>query len=83
MEICPYRGLRIAPTYFKFLAQVTDPQVFVSAGQRPFSAGFVVRILKPGALCVRPPTGAFVRTSVVPGVISALTSSRNDGEMAT
>jgi len=31
MEICPYRGLRIAPTYFKFLAQVTELQVFVNA----------------------------------------------------
>ena len=29
----PYRGLRIAPTYSKFLAQVTEPQVFVSASE--------------------------------------------------
>jgi hypothetical protein len=32
-EICPYRGLRIAQTYFKFLAQVTELQVFVSASE--------------------------------------------------
>ena len=29
-EICPYRGLRIALTYFKLPAQVTEPQVFVN-----------------------------------------------------
>jgi hypothetical protein len=32
-EICPYRGLRIAQTYFKFLAQITELQVFVSASE--------------------------------------------------
>ena len=30
-EICPYRGLRVVRTYFKFLAQVTEPQVLVKA----------------------------------------------------
>ena len=30
-EICPYRGLRIARIYSKFLAQVTERQLFVNA----------------------------------------------------
>jgi hypothetical protein len=30
-EICPYRGLRIARIYSKFLTQVTESQVFVNA----------------------------------------------------
>ena len=39
----------------------------------------VVRMLKPGALSVRPLTGVLVRMSVVPGVIIARTFSRNEG----
>jgi len=31
IEICPERGLPIARTYFKYIAQVTEPQVLVDA----------------------------------------------------